>query len=213
MSATPATAPATVVLRWIAGLFLAPPDRAALTAYREEPGRALLALLGAEPALAAPLRDLRGMIAPGADLAAAADRLAAAHSAAFLVGGRRAAPPYASVWLSPRGLLYQEPARAMNRLLAETGFSLPDTVKEPPDHLGFQLDLLAELETRAAEGAPVPISPERFRNDHLLSWLPAFAEACNGLREPFFYAGLASALTSYLSERKGKNEGAQAPFT
>jgi TorA-specific chaperone len=205
--------PVAVVCRWSAGFFLAPPDRAALALYREPAGETLLAALETEPALAAPLRDLRGMIAPGADLAAAADRLATAHSGAFLIGGHRSAPPYASVWLSPRGLLYQEPAREMNRLLAAVDLGLPDDVSEPHDHLSFQLNLLAELEEREQGGAALPVPPQVFLRDQILSWLPDFAAACKGLREPFFYAGLASALTEYLLEKSMETEGVTGPFT
>jgi TorA specific chaperone len=210
----PATKPpVAVVCRWIAGLFLAPPDRAALALYREPAGEALLAALETEPALAAPLQQLREMTAPGADLAAAADRLATAHSGAFLVGGHRSAPPYASVWLSPRGLLYQEPAREMNRLLAAVDLGLPDDVSEPPDHLSFQLNLLAELEERGKDGTALPISPQVFLRDQVLSWLPDFAAACEGLREPFFYGGLAAALNDYLLEKSMETEAVTGPFT
>jgi TorA specific chaperone len=203
---TPAeTSPLAVVCRWAAGFFLAPPDHASLALYREPTGAALLAALETEPTLAAPIQDLRAMTAPGADLAAAADRLAVAHSGAFLIGGRRSAPPYASVWLSPRGLLYQEPARAMNRLLAAVDLGLPEEASEPPDHLSFQLNLLAELVDRENGGLAVPLTAQGFLRDHLLTWLPDFAAACRRLREPFFYAGLAAALNEYLNQKNNEN--------
>ena len=196
-----ASPPAAFVYRWMAGLFLAPPDADALADYRGPEGQSLLDRLAADPALSLPANDLRALTSPGSDLAAAADRLATAHAGAFLVGGRRSAPPYASVWLSPRGLLYQEPAREMTRLLAAAGLSLPDDVPEPPDHIGFQLNLLADLDERERAGTPLPIAPEQFISSHLMPWLPQFATACAALREPFFYAGLAAALNSYLSDK------------
>jgi len=187
------------VCRWAAGLFLAPPDAEALADYGKPEGLALLAGLRADPALAPVADTLADLVAPGADLADGADRLATAHSAAFLVGGRRSPAPYASVWLSPRGLLYQEPARQMKRLLAEAGLDLEQGFSEPPDHLGVQLNFLAELLERAASGAAVPIAPGDFAADHVMSWLPRFAAACDDLRNPFLYPALAHGVADFLA--------------
>ncbi len=194
--------PADFVYRWLAGLFLAPPDAAALAAYRGPEGSALLDHLSAVPALAPPASELRALSATGSDLQEAAARLGAAYAAAFLVGGRRSAPPYASVWLSERGLLYQEPAREMTRLLAAAGLSLPEEVPEPPDHVGFQLNFLAELDALHSVGQDAPLTPQAFIDAHLLTWLPDFAAACARLREPLLYAALAKATLDYLTEKK-----------
>lgn len=198
----PDSLPRTFVCRWIAGLFLVPPDASALGAYQGPEGLALLASLAREPALAPAARDLAALTAPGADLTLAAGRVAAAHSAAFLVGGRRTAPPYASVWVDDRGLLYQEPARRMARLLEAAGLVLPPEVREPPDHIGFQLNLLAELVDRARAGQSVPLAPADFVRDELMPWLPRFADACAQTRSSLLYAALARATLDYLSEKQ-----------
>lgn len=195
---TCATLRPAIVCRWAGAMFLAAPDAAALALYREADGAALLADLAADLALAPPAATLGALSAPGADIAAGAERLAVAHSAAFLVGARHAPAPYASVWLSPRGTLFQEPARAMARLLAEAGLELEDGVREPPDHLGLQLNFLAELLNRDAAGRPLPVVPQDFAADHVLSWLPRFASACEGLPNQFFYPALARGLLAYL---------------
>ena len=201
MTDTLATLPTDVVCRWMASLFLAPLDQAALADYRGAEGRAMLASLELEPTLAEPVRHMRVMTAPGADLDAAADRLASAHSALFVVAGSRAAPPYASVWLSDRGLLYQEPARAMNRLLGALDIGLPDEIREPPDHLSFQLNLLAELEVRKRAGASVPVVPDAFVRDQMMTWVPAFVRACRRAHASLFYPCLATAMQDYLVEK------------
>jgi TorA specific chaperone len=193
--------PAAFVYRWVAGLFLAPPTADALASYQSEEGQNLLSALAAVPAMASPVADLRALTVPGRDLTEAASRLASAYSAAFLVGGRRSAPPYASVWLSPNGLMYQEPARDMTRMLAALELTLPANMPEPPDHIGFQLNLLAELDERARAGVAVPITPDAFIREHMLDWVPLFARACAGLRNPYFFADLASGLSTYLSEK------------
>lgn len=195
------TIPAAFVYRWMAGLYLAPPDAEGLAAYRSPEGQALLKRLAQSPDLTPLVEELAELTGSDSDLEETAGRLAAAHAAAFLVGGRRGAAPYASVWLSERALMYQEPARAMTRLLAATGLTLPDDVPEPPDHIGFQLNLLAELDERQRSGAPAPLAPDAFIRDHVLTWLPAFAAAATRLREPLLYPALAAATLGYLTEK------------
>lgn len=194
----PEALPVPFVCRWAAALLLQPPDAAALAVYRRPEGARLLAALRSDPALGPAGRELSALIAPNARLDAAADRLATAHSRAFLVGGPRAAPPYASVWLSPRGLLWQEPARAMVRLLAETGVVVDAGTVEPPDHLGIQLNLLAVLLEREDHGVAVPLPATVFARGHMLTWLLALADALNRGRALFFYPDLVAGLDGYL---------------
>lgn len=141
---------------------------------------------------------LADLVSTEADLVASADRLRTAHSRAFLMGGIDAAPPYASVWLSPKGLLWQEPARDMARLLALAGMSVEQACGEPPDHLSIQLNFLSELLEAEASGRPMPVSAAAFAQDQIMTWLPAFADACARVRKPFFYPDLARGLLGYL---------------
>ena len=190
--------PRATVYRWFAALLLDPPGADGLAAYRSAEGRALLAALDAVPGLAEAVGDIRALVAPGMDPAAAAAALAAAHARAFLTGGPRAAPPYASVWLSPRGLLYQEPAREMARLLRAAGLGLPEGLRDAPDHLALMLGFMAELAEREAAGQPVPLAPAAFLRDRLLSWVPAFAARLGTGRALGPYAGLGRALEAFL---------------
>lgn len=185
--------------RWAAALFLAPPGVKALAVYRGRDGQALLEAIAARLELAR-AAALLAEAAADADLAQSAARFAAAHARAFLTATRRSVPPYASFWLSERGLLFQEPARAMNRLLATLGLRRGDTVKEPADHLSIQLDLLARLIEHERDGQATPISAQAFVRDHIMTWLPAFSAACEGLAEPYFYADLARGLARMLAD-------------
>ena len=209
-------APATVALpepwlcRWAAALFLAPPGVKALAVYRGQDGQALLEAIAARPELARTAALLSEATATNADLAQSAARFAAAHARAFLTATRRSVPPYASFWLSERGLLFQEPARAMNRLLATLGLRPGDTVKEPADHLSIQLDLLARLIEHERDGQATPISAQAFARDHIMTWLPAFSAACEGLAEPYFYADLAGGLARMLADHL-ENAAVPAP--
>ena len=192
-----------VLCRWAAGLLLVAPDADGLAAYRTPEGRALLDRLCADAALAPVGATLAGLTAPDADLAAGARRIEMAHSRAFLMGGFRAIPPYASVWLSPRGLLWQEPARDMARLLAACGLSVDPSTPEPPDHLAIQLNLLAMLIEAETAGTPVPIPAAEFARDHMLTWLPMLGDACDRLQDPFLYPDLIRGLTAMLTRAAG----------
>lgn len=199
MSDTAAAPLSPDLCRWCAALFLRPPDAKALAAYRSVEGRRLLDALGADEAFAPAAAILREATRPGADLSKAARQFEGAHSSAFLTGGRKSAPPYASFWLSERGLLFQEPTRTMSRLLAETAVRPDDGVREPPDHIGLQLNLLAELSERSQDGRPIPVDPREFARDHILTWLPAFAASCARQANPFFYSALAKGLTEAIA--------------
>lgn len=197
--------------RWAAALFLAPPGVKALAVYRGRDGQALLEAIAARPELARTAALLSEATATDADLAQSAARFAAAHARAFLTATRRSVPPYASFWLSERGLLFQEPARAMNRLLATLGLRPGDTVKEPADHLSIQLDLLARLIEHERDRQATPISAHAFARDHIMTWLPAFSAACKGLaEEPYFYADLAHGLARMLADHP-ENAAVPAP--
>ena len=100
----PVPQPWAMAWRWLAGLFLDPPDAAMLAAYRGAEGQALLGALAAAPGLAGAVAEIRALTAPGADIARSAERIALAHSRAFLTGGRATVLPYASHWLNPTGL-------------------------------------------------------------------------------------------------------------
>lgn len=198
IAAAPAPLDMAFVSRWAAALLLDPPGTDALAAYATQEGNALLAALRADPALGQTGEALAALIEAPDGLEVAASRLAAEHSRAFLVGGPQAVPPYASVWRSQKGLLWQEPARQMAGLLREAGLVIETGTPEPPDHLAIQLNLLATLLEREAEGGKTPIPAAEFAREHVLSWAPALATALGRGRGTAFYAGLVQGLTGFL---------------
>lgn len=185
------------VYRWLAQFYLGPTDQTALARYREEDGRALLSQCATVPSLREFAAALKVMTDPKADLKIAQGRIASAFSLAFDMGGPKSAPPFASVYLSECGLLLQQPARDMARLLRQLEMSLPDGFNEPPDHLGMELNVMAELIDRDAAKRGLPLAQATFLEQHLLSWLPAFAARCHKLRTPAFYGVLADAVHSF----------------
>ncbi len=183
-----------VVYRWLAQFFLGPPTLATLQSYRGPDGRAWLSECKAVPALAPFVALIEAAVASEADLTQQQALFANAYNQAFHVGGPRSAPPYASVYLSERGLMFQRPTREMDRLLAALHMRLPDRVNEPTDHLGIQLHIAAELCNREAAGQSAPLSICAFLETHVLTWLPAFVARCEKLPDPVPIGTLARAV-------------------
>lgn len=96
----------------------------------------------------------------------------------FIGPYRLAAPPWESVYTSPKRLLMQEAVDRVQKFYAEAGVQLGDTAIMP-DHAGIELNFVAILlekiksdpdrEPRYRELA------DRFAVEHLKRWLPAFS--------------------------------------
>ncbi len=168
--------------RWLAQFFLAPPDLAMLERYRQDEGQRVLDACETLPALVPVARMIRDRTAPGRDLRAEQAAFRKAFGAAFDIGGPRSAPPYASVYLSDTGRLYQAPAQEMFRILKNLHRRMPAGINEAPDHVSVQLHVAAELCARESDGQPLPVPVCDFLEHHLLSWLPAFSRRCARLR-------------------------------
>lgn len=106
----------------------------------------------------------------------------------------------------------------MKSLFHHTGLGVRSILPSDPDHLAVLLDVLAQMAEgtlsvwRKAEHdasgetpvADVPALVESCReqrvfiDDNLMSWLPAFREACEVHDPDGFYAGVAALLVAYL---------------
>ncbi len=107
------------------------------------------------------------------------DRRAARHQEVF----GRSVPPYASVFLSPEGLLGGPPALAARRFYGRIGFGLQRNDVEP-DHLGLYCAAMAYLCGAEADAlrdgvdASAPRLHQRtLLQDHLGPWLRPFVIA------------------------------------
>jgi TorA specific chaperone len=188
----------TVTYRWWSGLFLEPPSRDQLAAYRSAEGREFLESMSREPGLLKAVTALRAIADRAATDEAAVLSLTAAFNRVFLEGAARSALPYASVWLSENGLFAQQPTREMARLLRDAGLVLNDALREMPDHIAIQLNLMAELVEREKVGLPTPVASDEFLRRHLLSWTLPFATRIEAMPDPGPYAVFARALCRFL---------------
>ena len=114
------------------------------------------------------------------------DDLAADYAAIYLTNALRASP-YESVWRDDDQLMMQEPTFAVRAFYRRHGMAVPDWRCMPDDHIAHQLSFIAHLLTQDQ-----PREAARFMQQHLLVWLPDFAEAVNRRARTRVYAALAS---------------------
>ncbi|GAA0568198.1 TorD/DmsD family molecular chaperone [Caenispirillum bisanense] len=193
----------TELYRWFAGLLSCRLDPALLSAYRKGPGRAVLDNLAAEPALRPGAARMEAALDVARDDGALARALGADFSALF-ENGR--VSPRASDWLPEAEAAAEGDGGDSDGDANGTAALIGDR-----DHVAVLLDLMAQLveagldDWRAAGGIPTGAAmaaswrrQARFLDRHLLSWLPAFRDACGEHDRDGFYAGAAMLLTSYV---------------
>jgi TorA maturation chaperone TorD len=116
------------------------------------------------------------------------DGLAADYAAIYL-NGSYGASPCESVWVSDDHLICQEAMFALRDLYATQGLTAPNWRRRPDDHLVFQLQFLAHS-LRRGEDMEALAQLARFLDEHLLLWLPDFAQRVASRCDTAFYAAL-----------------------
>lgn len=130
--------------------------------------------------------------------------LASDFAHAFLLSGRESAMPYASAYdPDAEGLLYGAMAEVMKQFLAGAGLGLAKDFKEPEDHLAIYLAILSHM-AGSATGGDIPVmlmEQNRFIDEALVPWLPAFVEKCQTLGlQTEVYPALARLLAAFLAQ-------------
>lgn len=183
------------IAEWLAGIFAAAPTADTVISYRGRMGATLFASLAQDATRVAGARRMQSALDIEAPAAVLAPELAAAFTHLFDgVGGGKTVPPYESAHVGASGRLFQAPTDAMEKLLRRSDLSTDEAFREPSDHLSIELALLARLirhdsdhETQAA-----------LLDDHLLVWVPRFADRCRAYDRTGFYAGAAQVLVAFL---------------
>lgn len=133
--------------------------------------------------------------------------LAADFCDLFLKSDRDSALPYASVY-TDKGLLNGKPAQQMRELLGAHGVKVEQNLNEPEDHLAIQLDFLAHLAISAnqiehsAQLSSALQAQSDFISQHLLTWLPAFAERCTQFDAFGLYSAAARLALAFIQQDK-----------
>ncbi|MBI2216887.1 MAG: molecular chaperone TorD family protein [Candidatus Rokubacteria bacterium] len=127
------------------------------------------------------------------------------HAALFVGPFRLKAAPYGSIYLERNNLLMGDTTLAASVCYAEAGLEL--TLHEPADHIAVELEFmhyLAALSAQAAhrgddeQTARLTGQGDRFLNDHLGAWAPAFCAAIKRGANTVFYRALADCLEAFV---------------
>ena len=187
------------IAEWLAGIFVVPPTTATVVSYREAIGATLFEALAEQPGCAAGAQRMQSALNAEMSATAVARQLAAAFTQLFDgVGGAKTASLYESAYVGVSGRLFQAATGEMEELLRQSDVSTDDAFREPSDHLSIELALLAwsirHGTDRQAQAALL--------DDHLLVWVPAFANRCREYDRTGFYAGAAQVLTAFLTAQR-----------
>lgn len=110
--------------------------------------------------------------------------LARDFSYLFLIGVK-SVPSSESVYLSPEHIVKQEPRDMVLKVYRESGFTVSNDFKEPEDHIGLELELMARLshlicesiDREGSEGISKYLNcQKRFMEEHLNKWIPLFVD-------------------------------------
>jgi TorA-specific chaperone len=187
------------IAEWLAGIFVAPPTIDAIISYRGEMGATLFEALAAEPGCAAGAQRMQSALNAEMSATAVARQLAIAFTQLFDgVGGAKTASLYESAYVGVSGRLFQAATGEMEELLRQSDVSTDDAFREPSDHLSIELALLARSIRHDADRQ----AQAALLDDHLLVWVPAFADRCRQYDRTDFYAGAAHVLTAFLTAQR-----------
>ncbi len=140
---------------------------------------------------------------PESDRSALMDDLAADFAALYLNKGYGVSP-HESVWLDEEGLVMQEPMFEVREIYQRHGLEAADWHLLADDHLVNELEFIAYLMMRTAEGEDKALEEAAsFLDFHLLRWLGQFAERAAPRCETGFYAGLVLLTHLYCEELRG----------
>lgn len=114
------------------------------------------------------------------------DDLAADYAAIYLTYALRASP-CESVWLDEDHLVMQGPTFAVREFYQRHEVQAPDWRAMSDDHITHELQFVALLLERGEEREAA-----RFLKQHLMAWLPDFAQRVGQRAETPFYAALAA---------------------
>ncbi|SDR38364.1 molecular chaperone TorD [Pseudovibrio sp. Tun.PSC04-5.I4] len=199
----------SLVYRWLASFFTTEVKAETLESYGSPEGKALLEVFAMAPALVPLTAELTKLADQHKTQPQLTLDLASAFSKLFLgAGGQRTAPPYESAYFNEKGTLFQKPTAEMNEILQDLGISVNHSLKEPADHLGIQLNVLAEYidrEALAEANGDSTLAQTFHQNQisffssHLLNWVPTFCESCKLFDSVGLYKELATSLESWLT--------------
>ncbi len=187
-------------LTMLAALHSSEPDQALITALHDTGfPENLGVLLRGEPGLwAIDFMDRALTTIPEPADKSALDDLAADYASIYLNYAIKVSPEE-SVWLDEENLTHQEPMFQVRDVYQQHGLTAADWRKMPDDHLVLELQFIAYL-LEGGQNEDALRESAKFLDEHLLRWLPSFAQRIAARCDTAYYAGLASLTAAYCEE-------------
>ncbi|WP_283169679.1 Tat proofreading chaperone DmsD [Curtanaerobium respiraculi] len=135
---------------------------------------------GVEDDVRAALRIMKDGLSAWPDKTA----LAREYRRLFVGPGRKACPPWGSVYTDRDGVIFGATALDLHDWLGEHGIARSQRDRMPDDHIGTMLELLAWI----ARNNPELVG--EYLSKHLLTWAPHFLEKMEVAARHPFYRGL-----------------------
>jgi TorA maturation chaperone TorD len=119
------------------------------------------------------------------------------------------AAPYGSVYLESERKMMGNSTQDVKNRYREAGLDTAKTFKDAPDHISAELEFMyylifKEIEAFASSDIETAIGfiqrQKSFLEDHLMAWVPEFANSIIENAENPFYPNLAKATTAFLNE-------------
>jgi len=136
--------------------------------------------------------------------------LAEEYTYLFIGPGRIPAPPWESVYLSEKRLIFQEQTEEVRKEYQKYGLFFEKFRQEPADHIGLELDFMHHLNQVVMESLEKDdsehfnqaqkalVTQKDFLSNHLLKWVPQFSQEILKSAETNFYRGFAKILDGFL---------------
>lgn len=103
----------------------------------------------------------------------------------FIGLGRGELLPYGSYYLT--GFLNEKPLARLRNDMIPLGIERDPSIKEPEDHAGALMDMMAGIIDGSFSKAQPPIVQKEFFKKHMLSWMPHFFKDLQTATEAEFY--------------------------
>jgi TorA maturation chaperone TorD len=119
----------------------------------------------------------------------------------------KASLPISSIFLSEHGLLYQGSRNDVFTLYKRQALKLNSKANMPEDHLTYEFEFLSILSQRVIKALDEKDKKtaieelrlsRRFIAEHILTWMPLFADLANRLIKSRFYRGVLKITEGYL---------------
>lgn len=188
--------------------FAEEPDEAFLESMASAPAiEAIEVFAPADPQLAA-LTDVMRALPQAGEAARFLDAARSEYTALFIGPAKVIAPFWESVYLDPRELLFLESTANVRKRYEAEGYRVNTATHEPEDSIAFELDFIACLAERTLaalrdgndeEVARLMRVQLAFEHDHMLTWLPQFAQRAQNASTAHLYPMLCAAVAAFVA--------------